>query len=127
MLKFLGFTAALSVACVTFLPEVAFGLPPVVDINNSPTVILDPINNYDRVIVNPINRFPTRRIYPINNYGTVNVYPNNRFPTRRVYPINNYGTVNVNPNPQQPSCGSMIYGSPIPSPVPVNPYTGHRC
>jgi hypothetical protein len=58
MLKFLGITAALSAAFATFLPEVAFGLPPVVDINNSPAVIPDPINNYGRVIVNPINRFP---------------------------------------------------------------------
>lgn len=28
---------------------------------------------------------------------------------------------------QTEPCGTYIIGSPIPSPVPVNPYTGHHC
>jgi hypothetical protein len=38
-------------------------------------------------------------------------------------------TVIVNPgyNNDRPTCGSAIYGSPIASPIPVNPFTGLAC
>ena len=106
MLKFLSLSAALSVALVSFLPEVGFSFPRrVVIINNSPTVIVPPASNYGTVIVNPSRRYRTRIVDPINNSGTEI----------------------VNPTFQQPSCGSVIMGSSIPSPVPVNPNTGLSC
>lgn len=132
MLKLLRLSTALAVALVPFLPEAAFSLPSVAQVNNSQTVILDPVNNSGRVIGYPVNRFPTGVSYPVNNYGRVTGYPVNRFPSGASYPINNFGTViinpnNVNPTPQQSSCGSMIIGSSIPSPVPVDAYTGRFC
>lgn len=132
MLRFLLLSVTITAALVPFLPKVAFGLPAVVDINNPPTVILDPNSNSGTVIGNPINRVPTGVVYPINNSGTVIGNPINRVPTGVVNPINNFGTViinptNVNPPVQQSSCGSMVFGSPIPSPVPVDAYTGRLC
>ncbi|MBW4560713.1 MAG: hypothetical protein KME32_06050 [Mojavia pulchra JT2-VF2] len=32
----------------------------------------------------------------------------------------------INGGSQQPPVGSVIYGSPIPAPIPVNPVTGHK-
>ena len=124
-------TTALSTALIPFLPEVAFGIPPTGNIYDSPGITY-PSNDSNTVIINSTDRFPTRVGYPGNNYGTVIVNPNNRFPTRVGYPTNNYGTVIINQNNtnrtfQQPSCGSAVIGSPIPSPVPVNLYTGRFC
>ena len=152
MLKFL-MSAALTVA-LSFLPEVGFSFPRrVIIINNSPTVIvppagnygtvivnptspyrtgiIDPFNNYNTTIVSPSSSYRTGIIDPFNNYNTTIVSPSRLYRTGIINPINNYGTVIVNPvnvNPiQQPSCGSVIMGSSIASPVPVNSSTGLSC
>lgn len=132
MLRFLSLTTALSTALISFLPKVAFGIPPAGNIYDSQSEIAYPSSDSNSVIINSTDRFPTRVGYPVNNQGTVIVNPNNRLPTRVGYPINNYGTViinqnNVNRTFRQNSCGSAIIGNPIPSPVPVNLYTGRFC
>lgn len=133
MLRFLSLTTALSTALISFLPKVAFGIPPTGNIYDSPTGIIYPSSDSNTVIINSTDRFPARVGYPGNNYGPVIVNPNNRFPTQVGYPTNNYDTGiinqnNVNRTFQQPSsCGTARIGNPIPSPVPVNLYTGRFC
>lgn len=127
MLRFLSLTTALSTALLSFLPEVAFGIPPTGNIYDSQTGITYPSSGSNTVIFNSNDRFPTQAGYPVNEYGTVIVNQNNRFPTRVGYPTNNYGTVIINPNLRQSNCGTLRIGNPIPSPVPVNLYTGRFC
>jgi hypothetical protein len=58
--------------------------------------------------------FPTRTVIVAPKVRTIilnPVYPNN------YYPNNSY----------RQGCGSVIYGSPISSPIPVDPYTGVAC
>ncbi|MBD1858252.1 hypothetical protein Q2T42_04160 [Leptolyngbya boryana CZ1] len=58
--------------------------------------------------------FPTRTVIVAPKVRTIilnPVYPNNP------YPNNSY----------RQGCGSVIYGSPISSPIPVDPYTGVAC
>lgn len=128
MLRFLYVMTALSTALIPFLPEVAFGLPLDPVYNGSLPTTFDSIGNPHGVIVP--NYYPSGGAYPINNYGTVIVNPNNRY-SRGAYPINNYGTVIVNPNNansnRRSNCGLSRIGNPIPSPVPVNLYTGRFC
>jgi hypothetical protein len=113
--------------------------------NPSPT-ITDPNSNNGTVIVNPTNPSPT--ITDPNSNGTVIVNPTNpyvnSYPLETITPNSNPSVVIVKPsapvivNPSQPNvtsqpehhqsnCGGVIFGSPIPSPVPVNPYTGRFC
>ena len=152
MLKYVILTNALFVAIVSFAPKAAFGLP-FGNINNSPTslaqnsypntVIVSPGNSYptgtiypnsypNTVIVSPGNSYPTGAIYPNSYPSTVIVSPGNSYPTGAISP-NSYPNAaigrpsQVNPPLAQPSCGGTILGSSIPSPVPVNPYTGHFC
>lgn len=129
MLKFLYLMTALSTALTPFLPEVAFGLPLDAEYNGSLPTTFDSNNPYG-VIVNP-NHYPARGAYPINNYGTVIVNPSDRY-SRGADPINNYGTVIVSPNnlnstSRRSRCGLSRLGNPIPSPVPVDFYTGRFC
>ncbi len=153
MLRTLILTNALF-AVVSFMPKVAFGLPSVGNINNSPTaslaqnsypstVIVGPGNSYptgtvypnsypNTVIVGPGNSYPTGTVYPNSYPNTVIVGPGNSYPTGTIYPNSYPGAVivkpnRVNPPSEQSSCGGIIFGSPIPSPVPVNPYTGGFC
>lgn len=130
MLRFLYLITALSTALIPFLPEVAVGLPLDAEYNGSLPTTFDSISNPYGVIVSP-NRYPSGGAYPINNYGTVIVNPSDRY-SRGAYPINNYGTVIVDPNnanssSRRSNCGLSRIGNPIPSPVPVNLYTGRFC
>lgn len=57
-------------------------------------------------------------------------FPNQIGPARTVIITPRTRTVIVNPgyyNPYRSNCGSAIYGSPIASPIPVNPVTGWAC
>ncbi|MBW4524976.1 MAG: hypothetical protein KME18_07230 [Phormidium tanganyikae FI6-MK23] len=66
---------------------------------------------------------PYRRVYP-NVYSPRVYSPGFRNPTVIVVPR----TVIVNPGYNRSSyCGSVIYGSPISSPIPVDPFTGLAC
>jgi hypothetical protein len=62
---------------------------------------------------------------PYYNYGQPGYY-SPRFPTRSVIVAPRVRTVIVNPG-YRSNCGSVIYGSPIASPIPVDPYTGLAC
>jgi len=131
MLRTLILTNALF-AVVSFMPKVAFGLPSVGNINNSPTASLAQNSYPSTVIVGPGNSYPTGTVYPNSYPNTVIVGPGNSYPTGTIYPNSYPGAVivkpnRVNPPSEQSSCGGIIFGSPIPSPVPVNPYTGGFC
>lgn len=67
------------------------------------------------VIVQPRSRSRSVIIVPANANITVISTPSNS--------VNNV-IINTSPSPQ---CGSAVLGSPIPSPVPVNLYTGQPC
>lgn len=64
--------------------------------------------------------------YPYGHPG----YYSPGFPNSSVIVAPRVRTVIVNPgyrNRYRSNCGSAIYGSPIASPIPVNPYTGLAC
>lgn len=134
------FSKTVSVAVAIFIPGVAFALP-VVTINN-PQPIIDPFYS-SQPIIDPY--YGIQPVIPQSIYGsqTVIVNPSRRTNTVIVSPSNgsqtvivNQGkrsqTVIVNPNNSYPifgqsNCSSMIMGSPIPSPVPMNTQTGRFC
>lgn len=64
------------------------------------------------------------------NYGQPEYYSPG-FPTRTVIVAPRVRTVILNPvypnNYYRQNCGSVIYGSPISAPIPVDPYTGVAC
>jgi hypothetical protein len=66
---------------------------------------------------------------PYYNYGQPGYYSPG-FPTRTVIVAPRVRTVILNPvypSGYRSNCGSVIYGSPIASPIPVDPYTGLAC
>lgn len=69
---------------------------------------------------------------PYYNYGNYQRpgYYSPGFPNSTVIVAPRVRTVIVNPgyqNRYRSNCGSVIYGSPIASPIPVDPYTGLAC
>ncbi|MBD2079019.1 hypothetical protein [Leptolyngbya sp. FACHB-17] len=87
---------------------------------------------YNRQIIirTPSNGYYNNGYYN-NGYYSPGFYPP-AFPGSTVIVAPRARRVIVNPgfgfgNYTLPSCGTAIYGSPIPSPIPVNPYTGLAC
>lgn len=131
MLRFLYLTAALSTALIPFLPDVAFGLPLDINAGNSSTVVGYPLSN-PNVVIAPGYGYSTAVPYPGYN-STIIVDPGyNSYSPRTPYTINNFGTVIIQPRNNSPisqhsHCGTAVIGNPIPSPVPVDLYTGRFC
>lgn len=144
MWKFYQLGAALSIAITTSMPGVVLANQAVITINSSQTGFIDPyygsqsgfVNPYygsqpvyvdpyygsQPVIVNPGRRSQTVIVNPSN---TVIVNPGRRSPTVIVSPGNTYP--GYNPIFPQSNCSSMIMGSPIASPVPMNTISGRFC
>lgn len=67
------------------------------------------------VIVNPRSRPRSVIVVPGGSNVTVVTTPHS-----------NVKQVIINTTPSY-QCGSVVFGSPIPSPIPINPYTGQSC
>ncbi len=88
-------------------------------------------NNYEAYRNRVYRQGPVSIPYPSNVYPSGFYSPS--LPSSGVIVAPNVRTVIVNPGYNNyipnysPNCGSVIYGSPIPAPVSVNPFTGLAC
>ena len=81
----------------------------------------------ERVIIRNSINDPFNSYYPgVYSPG----FNSSGFPSSTVIVAPRARTVIVNPgfnNSYRPTCGSVVYGSPIVSPIPVDPFTGLAC
>jgi hypothetical protein len=90
---------------------------------NQRPIVVAPVHPYGTVIVRP--HHPRRSIVIGPTYYSPSYQLVSPVPSRYTTPTYVPSTVIVNPYRSQ--CGTSVIGSPIPSPVPVNLYTGKRC
>lgn len=131
MLKVLSITALFSAAFATVLSEASLAIPLIINSTSYPQSIVDADSNSQ--VVNPLYRSSYSIVSPVNGSNSVTTSSFNSYPnSRSVYPVGGtqvviINNVNIYPSYSEPTCSTVILGSPIPSPVPINRRTGAFC
>jgi len=133
MLKLLSITALLAAGFATLLCEESLAIPVIINSTSYPQWIVDQNPNGIGEVVNPLYRSSYSIVSPVNGSNTVRTSSFGSYPSSRsIYPIGGtpiviINNVNIYPSYAEPVCSTVILGSPIPSPVPINRKTGAFC